>query len=106
MTESPTLLALVDNPVWFCLKAEPKREHLAATALRRRFGIEGLSPRLRFRKVTPRGPLWLVEAMFAGYLFSKFVYSTQHRAVESSHGVRGIVQLRDAEWNRQISKTN
>ena len=31
--------------------------------------------------------------MFPGYLFAKFVYSTQHRAVESSHGVRGIVRF-------------
>jgi transcriptional antiterminator RfaH len=95
MTESSTSLALVDNPVWFCLKAEPKREHLAARALRRRFGIECLSPRLRFRKLTRRGPVWFVEAMFPGYLFAKFVYSTQHRAVESSHGVRGIVRFGD-----------
>ena len=93
MTESSASLALVDNPVWFCLKAEPKREHLAATALRRRFGIESLSPRLRFRKLTRKGPVWFVEAMFPGYLFAKFVYSTQHRAVESSHGVRGIVRF-------------
>jgi transcriptional antiterminator RfaH len=33
--------------------------------------------------------------MFPGYLFAKFVYSTQHRAVESSHGVRGIVRFGD-----------
>jgi transcriptional antiterminator RfaH len=95
MTESSASLALVDKPVWFCLKAEPKREHLAATALRRRFAIECLSPRLRFRKLTRRGPVWFVEAMFPGYLFAKFVYSTQHRAVESSHGVRGIVRFGD-----------
>jgi transcriptional antiterminator RfaH len=93
MTESSTSLALVDTPVWFCLRAEPKREHLAARALRRRFGIECLSPRLRFRKLTRRGPVWFVEAMFPGYLFAKFVYSTQHRAIESSHGVRGILRF-------------
>ena len=93
MTESPALLALSNDPVWFCLRAEPKREHLAATALRRRFKIECLSPRLRFRKLTQRGPVWFVEAMFPGYLFAKFVYSAQHRAVESSHGVRGIVRF-------------
>ncbi len=93
MTESSALLALVENPLWFCLRAEPKREHLAATELRRRFGIECLSPRLRFRKLTRRGPVWFVEAMFPGYLFAKFVYSTQHRAVESSHGVRGILRF-------------
>jgi transcriptional antiterminator RfaH len=33
--------------------------------------------------------------MFPGYLFAKFVYSTQHRAVESSHGIRGIVHFGD-----------
>jgi transcriptional antiterminator RfaH len=95
MTESSALLALSKDPVWFCLRAEPKREHLAATALRRRFAIECLSPRLRFRKLTHRGPVWFVEAMFPGYLFAKFVYSTQHRAVESSHGIRGIVRFGD-----------
>ena len=95
MTESSAFLALADDPVWFCMRAEPKREHLAATALRRRFGIECLSPRLRFRKLTQRGPVWFVEAMFPGYLFAKFVYSTQHRAVESSHGIRGIVRFGD-----------
>jgi transcriptional antiterminator RfaH len=33
--------------------------------------------------------------MFPGYLFAKFIYSTQHRAVESSHGIRGIVHFGD-----------
>jgi transcriptional antiterminator RfaH len=81
--------------MWFCLRAESKREHVAATALRRRFGIECLSPRLRFRKLTRRGPVWFVEAMFPGYVFAKFVYSSLYRAVESSHGVRGIVRFGD-----------
>jgi transcription antitermination factor NusG len=31
--------------------------------------------------------------MFPGYLFAKFVYSKQHREVESSHGIRGIVHF-------------
>ena len=95
MTQSSASLALVSEPVWFCLKTQPKREHLAATALRRQFGVECFSPRLRFRKMTQRGPVWFVEAMFPGYLFAKFVYSIQHRAVESSHGIRGIVHFGD-----------
>ena len=95
VTQSSALLALVSEPVWFCLKTQPKREHLAATALRRHFGVECFSPRLRFRRMTQRGPVWFVEAMFPGYLFAKFVYSTQHRAVENSHGIRGIVRFGD-----------
>ena len=45
--------------------------------------------------MTQRGAVWFVEAMFPGYLFAKFVYSTQHRAVENSHGIRGIVHFGD-----------
>ncbi len=45
--------------------------------------------------MTNRGPVWFVEAMFPGYLFTKFVYSKQHRAVEASHGIRGIVRFGD-----------
>jgi transcriptional antiterminator RfaH len=93
VTQSSALLALLDEPFWFCLKAQPKREHLAATAIRRQFHIECFSPRLRFRKMTRRGPVWFVEAMFPGYLFAKFVYAVQHRAVESCHGIRGIVHF-------------
>jgi transcriptional antiterminator RfaH len=95
VTQSSSLLALLDEPFWFCLKAQPKREHLAATAVRRLFHIECFSPRLRFRRMTRRGPIWFVEAMFPGYLFAKFVYGEQHRAVESSHGIRGIVHFGD-----------
>jgi hypothetical protein len=95
VTQSSALLALLDEPFWFCLKAQPKREHLAATAVRRQFHIECFSPRLRFRKMTRRGRVWFVEAMFPGYLFAKFVYAEQHRAVESSHGIRGIVHFGD-----------
>lgn len=95
VTQSSSSLALVPEPVWFCLKTQPKREHLAATALRRQFGVECFSPRLRFRKLTQRGPVWFVEAMFPGYLFAKFIYLTQHRAVEASHGISGIVHFGD-----------
>lgn len=93
VTHSTHQLALSEEPFWFCLKTQPKREHLAATGLRRQFEIECLSPRLRFRKMTLRGPVWFVEAMFPGYLFAKFIYSKQHRVVEYSHGIRGIVHF-------------
>lgn len=39
--------------------------------------------------------MWFVEAMFPGYLFARFNYATQRRAVESSHGIRGIVRFGD-----------
>ena len=80
--------------VWFCLKTQPKREHLAATPLRRQFSVECFSPRVRFRRMTQRGPVWFVETMFPGYLFAR-IYSTQHRAILSSHRISGIVHFGD-----------
>ncbi len=88
-----TQLFSLETPLWFCLKAETKREHLAAATLRRQLGVQSFSPRLRFRRATKRGAVWFVEAMFPGYLFAQFVYAEQHRAVEYSPGISYIVRF-------------
>ena len=80
---------------WFCLKAQPKREHLAAEGLRKQFRVICFAPRLRARKLTKRGAVWFVEAMFPGYFFAQFDYIAQRRAVEHAPGVRGLVQFGD-----------
>jgi transcriptional antiterminator RfaH len=95
MTQSRAQLALSDEPVWFCLRTQPKHEHLAATALRRQAGIRCFAPRLRYPKATRRGRVWFVEAMFPGYMFAEFVYALQHRRIEHSPGVHGIVRFGD-----------
>lgn len=81
------------EPFWFCLKAQPKREHLAAAGLRKRFNVVCFAPRLRARKLTTRGAVWFVEAMFPGYFFAQFDYVNQRRAVEHASGVRGLVRF-------------
>lgn len=81
----------IEEPLWFCLKAQPKREHMAAIGLRRQQNIPCFSPRLRFRKMTRRGAVWFIEAMFPGYLFAQFVYAQQRRIAEHSPGVQSIV---------------
>src|SRR5437868_15317244 len=78
---------------WYCLRAHTKREHLAAIGLRKRFGIVCFSPRLRSRKLTRRGAVWFVEAMFPGYFFAQFDFVTERRRVEHAAGVRGLVQF-------------
>jgi transcriptional antiterminator RfaH len=93
MTQSRAHLALSEEPVWFCLRTQPKHEHLAATALRRQVGIRCFAPRLRYPKATRRGKVWFVEAMFPGYMFAEFVYPLQHRRIEHSPGVHGIVRF-------------
>jgi transcriptional antiterminator RfaH len=84
-----------EEPFWFCLKAQPKREHFAAIGLRKQFNITCFAPRLRVRKLTRRGAVWFVEAMFPGYFFAQFDYVNQRRAVEHAPGVRGLVQFGD-----------
>ena len=95
VTHSRDQLALSDTPLWFCLRTQPKREHLAANLLRRELQITCFSPRLRFRKATRRGLIWFVEAMFPGYVFAHFVYAKQHRRVEHASGIQGIVHFGD-----------
>ncbi|HEU0207845.1 MAG TPA: transcription termination/antitermination NusG family protein [Candidatus Udaeobacter sp.] len=95
MTFSRAQLALIRTPLWFCLRAQPKREHLAAIGLRRQLNVPCYAPRLRYRKMTRRGAVWFVEAMFPGYLFAQFVYTDQNRRVGHSPGIQGIVQFGD-----------
>jgi transcriptional antiterminator RfaH len=80
---------------WFCLKAQPKREHIAAACLRQNSEVEVFCPRVRFRKHTNRGPVWFVEPMFLGYLFAQFDYATFHRRVRQGPGVSGFVHFGD-----------
>jgi transcriptional antiterminator RfaH len=95
MTQPRAQLALSDVPLWFCLRTEPKHEHIAAATLRRQLNITCFSPRVRFPKATRRGRVWFIEAMFPGYLFARFTYPLLHRRVEHSAGIRGIVHFGD-----------
>jgi transcriptional antiterminator RfaH len=79
--------------LWFCLKAQSKREHIAAAFLRQSSEVEVFCPRLRFRRHTARGPVWFVESMFPGYLFAKFTYATLNRRVLNAPGVNGFVRF-------------
>ncbi len=93
MTLTPDQLFLKTEPLWFCLKTQPKREHFAALGLRKDLEVNCFAPRLRFRRPTRRGPIWFVEAMFPGYLFAEFVYRERHRDVRYAAGVHQIVQF-------------
>ena len=95
MTHSRAQLALSETPFWFCLRTQPKHEHLAAAGLHRQLQIPCFSPRIRFRKATKRGAVWFVEAMFPGYLFARFVYLLQHRRVEHSPGIQCLLHFGD-----------
>jgi transcriptional antiterminator RfaH len=78
---------------WFCLGAQPKREHIAAACLRQISEVEVFCPRVRFRKSTNRGPVWFIESMFPGYLFARFDFQALHRQISQRPGVSGFVQF-------------
>jgi len=82
-----------DGPQWYCLRSQPKHEHIAAARLRQTPGIEVFCPRVRIQRKTQRGLKWFVEAMFPNYLFARFDLKESQTMVRYSHGVSSIVHF-------------
>ena len=80
---------------WFCIRSQPKHEHIAAAHLKKISGVETFLPRIRFKRATVRGAVWFTEALFPGYLFARFPWPTTLHAVQHARGVRGIVHFGD-----------
>jgi transcriptional antiterminator RfaH len=83
------------EPGWYCLRSQPKHEHIAAAHLRLLEGVAVFCPRLRFKRATRQGLVWVTEAMFPGYLFARFELAEMHLRVRYAHGVSGIVRFAD-----------
>ncbi|MBC7979150.1 MAG: transcriptional activator RfaH [Armatimonadetes bacterium] len=81
------------KPEWFCVRAQTKREHIAANHLREIEGIEVFCPRIKYRKATRRGKIWWLEPLFPGYLLARFDLTEMERAVTFCQGVRGLVRF-------------
>ena len=79
--------------LWFCLKSQPKHEHIAAAHLRQNSAVEVFLPRVRFKRATRQGTVWVTEALFPGYLFARFDWQSSLRLVQHSRGVRGVVHF-------------
>jgi len=80
---------------WYCLRAQPKHEHIAAAHLRLLEEVTVFCPRIRFKRATRQGLAWVTEAMFPGYLFARFELGEMHRQVGYAHGVTSIVRFGD-----------
>jgi transcriptional antiterminator RfaH len=80
---------------WYCLRSQPKHEHIAAAHLRLLEGVTVFCPRIRFKRATRQGIVWVTEAMFPGYLFARFELAKIHLRVRYAHGVSGIVRFAD-----------
>lgn len=82
---------------WFCLRSQPKHEHIAAEHLRRMEGVEVFNPRIRFKRSTRTGPAQVTEAMFPNYLFARFDWKTSLTRVHYAPGVSGVVHF-GSKW--------
>jgi len=80
---------------WFCLRAQPKHEAIAAAHLRKMAEIEVFLPRIRFRRATRQGSVWVTEALFPGYLFARFDWQSSLRRVQAARGVSNVVHFGD-----------
>jgi transcriptional antiterminator RfaH len=81
------------RPAWYCLRSQPKHEHIAAAHVRMLEEVTVFCPRIRFRRPTRQGAAWVTEAMFPGYLFARFDLEQKHRQVRYAPGVSGLVQF-------------
>lgn len=83
------------EPKWYCLRSQPKHEHIAAAHLRKLGEIEVFCPRVRIQRSTRRGLVWFTEALFPNYLFARFDFPEWQIRVRSCHGVSGLVHFGD-----------
>jgi transcriptional antiterminator RfaH len=81
------------GPAWYCLRSQCKHEHIAAAHIRILNGVTVFCPRIRFKRPTRQGLVWVTEAMFPGYLFAYFDLEEKHRQVRYAPSVVGIVQF-------------
>lgn len=80
---------------WYCVRSQPKHEHIAAARLKMVEGVEVFNPRMRLKKATRRGVVTFVESVFPNYLFVHFDLRTQLDAVKYSPGVSTVVHFGD-----------
>jgi transcriptional antiterminator RfaH len=84
-----------EKAAWFCLRSQPKHEHIAAAHVRQIAETEVFLPRVRFKRATRLGIVWVTEALFPGYLFARFEWHTSLRQIKHASGVQDIVHFGD-----------
>ncbi|MDR2845257.1 MAG: hypothetical protein LBV28_04085 [Puniceicoccales bacterium] len=89
-TDSPTAPIPSGLP-WFCIRAQPRRESLAATYLPTLRGVSVFYPRVSYTRRTRRGLRQSTVALFPGYLFASFEPEIS-KQVTYTQGVARIIR--------------
>lgn len=76
---------------WFCVRTKRLSEGISAQALRSEIGLEVFCPMIRFQRARRSGKVWVREALFPNYLFSRFDFFENFRRVQAARGVLKIV---------------
>ena len=81
------------DAAWFCVRAQPKGESLAARLLATLPSLEVFLPRIKYRRAGRTGTKWVTEALFPGYLFARFELRKSLRTIHYCPGVSCVVHF-------------
>ncbi len=79
------------STAWYCFKALPKKEHIAAGLLRQLSGMEVFCPRITYVKRTRRGKVKFTECLFPAYVFIHTDLKETYRQIRATQGIRDVV---------------
>ncbi|MEO0795889.1 MAG: transcription termination/antitermination NusG family protein [Verrucomicrobiota bacterium] len=92
----PLISVLSEEPGWFCLRSQPRRERSAQRTLMTLPGVEVILPLARFPQQSAKGAKRQVqEPIFPNYLFCRFIPCESARKVQYSQGVSYILKRGD-----------
>jgi transcriptional antiterminator RfaH len=84
-----------DLPAWYCVRTQPKHEHIAAANVQKNLGLNAFLPRLRMEKATRRGVVRTLEPLFPCYLFVHCIIGEKMTEIRHTNGVRHVVSFGD-----------
>jgi transcriptional antiterminator RfaH len=81
------------SAAWYCVRTQPKHEHIAAATLTRNLGLEVFHPRLRLERASRRGVVRVVEPLFPCYLFVRCCLGERLDDIRYANGVSSLVHF-------------
>jgi transcriptional antiterminator RfaH len=94
-SRSAELCAGSEQPAWYCIRSQMKREHIAAAHLGQLPAVEVFNPQLRLLRSTRRGPKWFTESLFPNYLFARFALDAMLEKINLTPAVQFVVRFGD-----------
>jgi len=81
------------DPAWYCVRTQPKHEHIASGGLQRKLGLEVFHPRLRLERATRRGVVRVTEPIFPCYIFVRCRLDEHLDEIRYVTGVSNLVHF-------------